>query len=245
MKMDTSNRRGGQAFTLIELLVVIAIIAILAAMLLPALNQARAKAKSISCTSNLRQLATFMAMYTGNSDDWIPACTEVIDGDIRMRWIESLVADNDAVPQSCFICPGGYHGTPDSGTDRWFMNPATWVTNSVHSDYAYNINFAGWEQRNGIRLNQVTRPTDKFFLLDSQSNGTAYGRGRMNVLSSSYKNATGYGAPPLARHGGNVNLICGDGHAETVHLGASSSPYAQPPFNTYWRISRFYGPSDD
>ena len=84
--LSLKTERG---FTLIELLVVIAIIAILAAMLLPALSKAREKARTMTCVNNLKQVSLYWQMYNNDSDGFLLPCQQR-QGDIILAWQEML-----------------------------------------------------------------------------------------------------------------------------------------------------------
>jgi prepilin-type N-terminal cleavage/methylation domain-containing protein/prepilin-type processing-associated H-X9-DG protein len=105
-------RRG---FTLIELLVVIAIIAILAAILFPVFAQAREKARQTSCLSNLRQLATGMAMYAEDSDGLYPPAaarpSRQVSNFFQMSWMSLLQPYTKSL--GIYVCPSSGHLSQD------------------------------------------------------------------------------------------------------------------------------------
>jgi len=82
-------------FTLLELLIVIAMIAILAGMLLPALNSARAKAMQISCTGNLKQIYTGISVYIGDSNGWMPFLEMASNPEPKWAFLLARYVTND------------------------------------------------------------------------------------------------------------------------------------------------------
>ena len=96
-----TGKNGKRDFTLIELLIVVAIIAILAGMLLPALNSAREKARSISCLSRIKQVNLEMNMYADSHDDRLPA-----RGEYGGYWYQALGLEKKRdTPKDLVYCP--------------------------------------------------------------------------------------------------------------------------------------------
>jgi prepilin-type N-terminal cleavage/methylation domain-containing protein/prepilin-type processing-associated H-X9-DG protein len=139
--------KPSRGFTLIELLVVIAIIAILAAMLLPALSKAKGKAKQISCVNNLNQMGKALVMYVGDNSSYYPGCLWVNGGTYYYIWMPrllNLMGNN----RNAFLCPSAAQNAAyDRGLNPTLVimnDPSTGLqnTNSVlnTSRFSYGIN---------------------------------------------------------------------------------------------------------
>ncbi len=185
---------SGKKFTLIELLVVIAIIAILAAMLLPALNQARDRAKGTKCLGNVKDLTLSVISYTN---------------DYEGRMISSVNADADygARVWSMILTKENY--APKN--NNLFYCPKSEIPASFNRYFTYGMRC---ENEPGlVDLRSYKQPSRVILLGDSakKSNG---------VRSWRFWQNNGTEGQPYLTHGGRATVSAIDGHAGAFDIGA-------------------------
>lgn len=209
--MKISNKH----FTLIELLVVIAIIAILAGMLLPALNQAREKARAIKCVSQLKQFSTIFMLYADDYNGFFPSRENVNyqgtrDGTSSSEkdtyyWQNYLIQEymkphKNALDSKLLMCP--------STKLKISLGTQYGVNNAIATGYEKN-NLSNWMHRGPGRIGTFPKASITALIVENYGHGEYY----LNELW----NGTNTGSTLRAaafRHSNRCNVAMVDGHIE-------------------------------